>query len=1052
MSKIAETNKEQTNNPLKTVVYNSIRPILIVILIIAIILIILVVSVWYILDEDGKWKDEEVGRPSTYTGNVNISSSSGITVNRQQILIQALIDKGYTQEQIDNMTDAEIIQMLQMNEKLNRNVANLNDCTEAEIMWCLSDTYAKYLSKPEELEYLLNAEIVTQYPKIDALNNDGINGIIQFTRVGKDDDGRDTSKILKYLSPAEFDKKYNEYTSNGSLSVFDYFTLDDEGNAVIATWTQETGNFESNNTTSPYDGDDEDNPSVDSIPRINAIPTEDIIKNTYDSRYEVTSNKEDKITATYTEYTINKTPINYKNMVQNYTLPFEYLWAMLVEGRSYEFVKNLASLAYDSEIIIGIYDSEVTTTKTDSKNYTENFRMKDDVYETEEGGEETQVSEGDWEEKSYPYYERSIVTTVQDSVQIDVMYADSWIVKVQTNYQRVQSTGTPSYSPVKEDDEEWSDPGTTTTKTDTDIRTREVNDSKTDENNSGSNENNNGGGTNNNTTPGQQPSRPWQPQPVVPANPISSMSDYSINKIVRNQEYFVDEGGGGGSGSNSNGNSESESNSNSNPEEEQNNNNESENNQESEETTHIEQYTVEVKTVTTTQTKLTNRLTETRIETTYDKYEKVGNSVIDEKTSVEGNADNFVEFLRNDGTAFGLLAYSGKDWLMSVVENNQSTVNMVDLTLYLIEKAKDPDNPDLVGTFDFSIYSPTIFSDIGSLYGNTIQAKVWFALKDAGLGEIQIAAVMGNLQFESGFATNNLENSKESTLGSDQSYTDAVNNGTYSKEQFISDGAGYGLAQWTYNNRKEGLYDFAQAKGVGIDNENMQIEYLIAEILGIGDATPYANISFGEHTYNGTTYNRESWLNATDIETATTAFCISFENPKNPSESLGERITSTNTYYLEFKGREKPTGDAGELSGENLVKMQQLIQEAMSIANNDSYLYSQEKRNEPFYFDCSSLVARLYKKHFGITVPNRTASYTAENCIGEIQTAQLQIGDVVHIYAEERTPKTDSGHVAIYIGNNQIVEAYSGKIAKSDQIRITTLNKSRFKRVYRFIK
>ena len=39
-----------------------------------------------------------------------------------------------------------------------------------------------------------------------------------------------------------------------------------------------------------------------------------------------------------------------------------------------------------------------------------------------------------------------------------------------------------------------------------------------------------------------------------------------------------------------------------------------------------------------------------------------------------------------------------------------------------------------------------------------------------------------------------------------------VDNGTYSKESFVNDGAGYGLAQWTYSSRKKALYEYAKEK------------------------------------------------------------------------------------------------------------------------------------------------------------------------------------------------------------------------------------------------
>lgn len=58
----------------------------------------------------------------------------------------------------------------------------------------------------------------------------------------------------------------------------------------------------------------------------------------------------------------------------------------------------------------------------------------------------------------------------------------------------------------------------------------------------------------------------------------------------------------------------------------------------------------------------------------------------------------------------------------------------------------------------------------------------------------------------------NLQNTYEQKLGmTDTSYTAAVDGGTYTG--FVRDCAGYGLAQWTYWSRKQGLFNFAKAAG-----------------------------------------------------------------------------------------------------------------------------------------------------------------------------------------------------------------------------------------------
>ena len=74
---------------------------------------------------------------------------------------------------------------------------------------------------------------------------------------------------------------------------------------------------------------------------------------------------------------------------------------------------------------------------------------------------------------------------------------------------------------------------------------------------------------------------------------------------------------------------------------------------------------------------------------------------------------------------------------------------------------------------------------------------IWDFLKGKGLTPCAIAGVMGNLFAESGLISTNLQDNFEDSLGmTDEQYTQAVDNGSYTN--FVNDSAGYGLAQWTY--------------------------------------------------------------------------------------------------------------------------------------------------------------------------------------------------------------------------------------------------------------
>ena len=106
---------------------------------------------------------------------------------------------------------------------------------------------------------------------------------------------------------------------------------------------------------------------------------------------------------------------------------------------------------------------------------------------------------------------------------------------------------------------------------------------------------------------------------------------------------------------------------------------------------------------------------------------------------------------------------------------------------------------------------------------------IWDKLLAAGLTPAGAAGLMGNLYAESGLNPQNLQNSFEAKLGlSDADYTAAVDCGVYLN--FITDGAGYGLAQWTYSSRKAALLAYAGARGRSVGDLDMQVGYLLQEL------------------------------------------------------------------------------------------------------------------------------------------------------------------------------------------------------------------------------
>ena len=145
-----------------------------------------------------------------------------------------------------------------------------------------------------------------------------------------------------------------------------------------------------------------------------------------------------------------------------------------------------------------------------------------------------------------------------------------------------------------------------------------------------------------------------------------------------------------------------------------------------------------------------------------------------------------------------------------------------------------------------------------------------------------VAGLMGNLQAESGLKPNNLENSREKALGlSDEAYTQAVNNGTYNN--FVHDGAGYGLAQWTFYTRKSALLDYCKKNKKSIDDLGCQLDYLMIEL-----TNNYKNVL-------------STLKIATSVRQASDIVLTKFEQPYNQSESVKvARSNNGQAFYNRF--------------------------------------------------------------------------------------------------------------------------------------------------------
>lgn len=183
-----------------------------------------------------------------------------------------------------------------------------------------------------------------------------------------------------------------------------------------------------------------------------------------------------------------------------------------------------------------------------------------------------------------------------------------------------------------------------------------------------------------------------------------------------------------------------------------------------------------------------------------------------------------------------------------------------------------------------------------SLVGKTVEEQIWnFSMARVG-NAYGVAALMGNLDAESGLNPKNLENLCERRLKeagksycTDETYTAAVDSGKISREEFLhplpNKQYGYGLAQWTSAGRKAGLYDLAKSKGASIGDLEVQLEFLFKELQG-----SYKTVLNALKT-------------ASSVREASDIVLKKFESPEDQSEAVKvKRAGYGQRYYEKYTG------------------------------------------------------------------------------------------------------------------------------------------------------
>lgn len=775
-----------------------------------------------------------------------------------------------------------------------------------------------YLNTPNELAKLMNAQVITQYPYLPGLSSDKLNGTITFERHKTDG----TVQILEYTNYDNF----KELVDADNTDALNKFTLDDNNNLLIAVKDRATETVTYNDPEMKLDE--------------------------YSTTLKEDNKQEDTIYSSVTENITSRT-IPYQNAISQYTMPFQYLWSLLVISDCEDFVLELADLVKDSQITIAIFDNVTTTETTEINTYKKKRRT--DKYASlsvSPTGVIDKSTERYWLPSDSPNYQGYNTTETTDDVNyeithtstyesntpsFDVTYADVWLVEVKKEYESETNISEP----------------------DPDVNNLPETEYKEIE---GSPQDSNGNAELLNDSDAVSFKNEYQRELQRVINAKEAQQNASLATAARANNTTA-------------------------------------------ETVEHTEASVSVSYVKiNTYAKEVDRVKTTKTKTTNQKYIKKSTNEVREKTEFNPEEKNFVTILCKasyKNTKEKII--NNADWLFELLENNPDTVNMIDLTKYLLNKVLGKDK--FYTNFKFDEYANNSFSSVGSLnFSGTIQQKVWFALKALNYTDEQVAGAMGNIDYESaGFSTLAVE----------------------------GNGEGIGLCQWSFG-RKTELIAYAASKTPPVpwQDEDTQVEFLVTEING-GEG-PAAGIAKGQLMGTGNQYGEPAlstntaWATSTTVDDATKAFCYTFERPnaKDARESMSERIRRAWEYYNQFKGMEAPVGsDEITLTGENAEKMQQLISEAVRIANDDSYTYVYGAAHngpggwttEPKQFDCSSYVGYLYYKMFGVYVGGYTGEIHDNWQGSKVPMTELKPGDILW----------KNGHVGLYIGNGQIAEAMS---------------------------
>lgn len=197
----------------------------------------------------------------------------------------------------------------------------------------------------------------------------------------------------------------------------------------------------------------------------------------------------------------------------------------------------------------------------------------------------------------------------------------------------------------------------------------------------------------------------------------------------------------------------------------------------------------------------------------------------------------------------------------------------------------------------------------------TATDKIFSRVRSAGFTTEAACALLANIQAESAFNSINLEDTRNRSLGmSDEEYTRRVDAGIY--QDFVTDSAGYGLAQWTYWTRKQELIMFVRQRGVSVGDFDTQMDFLLYEMKK--DFPGCWNICTQSH----------------DLYEITRKLLYEWENPQEKEKNMTVRYGYAQNWYQKYQNWDGSIDGDNDSGGERMTQ-EQAIEKVLTLARGE---------------------------------------------------------------------------------------------------------------------